>query len=1071
MTGKGDKSDLFSFLKKGKTEETKPVPVNEEVKNLTENIASRAFHMAPQLMAISNRHSGAYVDVNEAFLSTLGYTRKEIIGLTPNDLQVFADIEDSNKYIRLLSKFSKVADFPVNLKMRNGEERPFLFSAETIMQGDELFLLTTYNAITSLAEKTIRTRTEMMLSEIFETVSSYLILITVSSDNKFHIRDINSKVEDVESVTREDVIDKNITDTPLARRTKLLELLHHIRITGEPHKLSASTSGNSSEGYYMGFLLSNHDIIITWESGSRENERSGEFSTSSTAFKKMANIFPEMIFELNLEGKVTYANTGGLTYFGFSDDDIKNGISLAEIFPPEEIKRVTKNLGTISIVHQNINNEYVACKKDGTLVPIITHTFGIFSDDKLIGYRGIVTDISEQKKNEEQIIREKAFLEHLIDSTPEAIVITDIPGKITLINKEFTKLFGYTYEEAIGKYIDDLVVPEELKEEAELLDEKSRKEGKSVIQSVRKDKYGTIIHVSIIASSIVISDVTVATLGIYRDITAERKAQLIQDILYNISTTALKQLDIKDIYPTIVEELNKIWDTNNFYIVLYDKETKVLSLPFFSDEKDDFNEIPAKGTITGWLINHNRSVLLNEADMKRMEDLGEIDLVGTPCKVWLGVPLRVDNEIIGVMCLQDYNSETKFTQDDLNMLEFIANQIAVAIQKRTMLDNLIIARQKAEEAAQAKQLFMSTMSHEIRTPLNEVIGISNLLMQTSPNDDQVDLIKTLRFSANHLMTLVNDVLDFNKMESGKIVFEQTQFNLADFLDEIKRSYSFRANEKKLEFNIFRDPRVPSEVTGDQIRLNQILSNLLSNALKFTLKGEITVRVEELESTPTQSKIQFTVKDTGIGIAKEKHIEIFDSFTQASADTTRRFGGTGLGLAICKKLVELQGGIISVESVPEKGSSFIFSLVFGIPSDLTVKTTRGQQETFKALEGKKILVAEDNKINFFVANRFLTGWGVKVTHAENGQLALEMLAKEDFDMVLMDLHMPILDGIEASRIIRNSGNPRIKNIPIIALTAAIMSESHDRIDDLNINDYVLKPFKPQDLYDRILKHIR
>ncbi len=405
------------------------------------------------------------------------------------------------------------------------------------------------------------------------------------------------------------------------------------------------------------------------------------------------------------------------------------------------------------------------------------------------------------------------------------------------------------------------------------------------------------------------------------------------------------------------------------------------------------------------------------------------------------------------------------------MLEFIANQIAVAIQKRVMLDNLIIARQKAEEAAQAKQTFMSTMSHEIRTPLNEVIGISNLLMQSNPNDDQLDLIKTLRFSANHLMTLVNDVLDFSKMESGKIVFEQTEFNLADFLDEIKRSYSFRAKEKKLEFNIHRDPKVPTEVTGDQIRLNQILSNLLSNALKFTQNGSITLNVEEIESSPDQSDIQFTVRDTGIGIPKEKHSEIFESFTQAAADTTRRFGGTGLGLAICKKLIELQGGKISVESTPERGSAFIFNLVFGVPVNQTAKSPKGMQETFKALENKKILVAEDNKINFFVANRFLTGWGVKVTHAENGQLALDVLANEDFDLVLMDLHMPILDGIEASRIIRNSENPRIKNIPIIALTAAIMSESHDKIEDLNINDYVLKPFKPQDLYDRILKHIR
>jgi CheY-like chemotaxis protein len=388
-----------------------------------------------------------------------------------------------------------------------------------------------------------------------------------------------------------------------------------------------------------------------------------------------------------------------------------------------------------------------------------------------------------------------------------------------------------------------------------------------------------------------------------------------------------------------------------------------------------------------------------------------------------------------------------------------------------MLDNLILARKKAEEAAQSKQLFMSTMSHEIRTPLNEVIGITNLLLQANPREDQMDYIKALKFSGNHLLTLVNDVLDYNKMESGKIIFEQTQFNLSDFLDEIMRSYSFRSKAKNLSFDIKKATDLPKEVIGDPIRLNQILSNLLSNALKFTIHGSIQVIVKELSRTLNQSKIEFLVTDTGIGIPKDKHLFIFDSFTQASSDTTRHFGGTGLGLAICKKLIELQGGNITIESEPDKGSTFRFAMSFGISDKTGLSSGNEVQETFAGLEGKRILVAEDNKINFFVANKFLVGWGIHVTHAENGQLALDILEKEEFDLILMDLHMPVMDGIEATRIIRKSENPKIKDIPIVALTAAIMSENHDKIEDLKINDYVLKPFKPHDLFDRILKHVR
>lgn len=227
----------------------------------------------------------------------------------------------------------------------------------------------------------------------------------------------------------------------------------------------------------------------------------------------------------------------------------------------------------------------------------------------------------------------------------------------------------------------------------------------------------------------------------------------------------------------------------------------------------------------------------------------------------------------------------------------------------------------------------------------------------------------------------------------------------------------------------------------------------------------------MNRTGNESKIEFSVTDTGIGISKDKHSLIFESFTQASSDTTRQFGGTGLGLAICKKMIELQGGTIAIESEPGNGSTFRFAISFGVSEKGSQIHVAEIPESYSGLEGKKILVAEDNKINFFVANKFLIGWGVSVTHAENGQLALEKLEIEDFDLILMDLHMPVMDGIEATRIIRKSDNPKIKNIPIVALTAAIMSESFDKIEGLNINDYVLKPFKPHDLFERISKHIR
>ncbi len=1069
MNSKESKSDLEDKIKELENELKELRARNKGKGSSFNDMVLRAFHSSDQMMALSRSDTGIYIDANSAFLDALGYKKEEVIGYSSEDLKLYADIEESDKYMKLLSRFNKIKDFAITLRTKKGEKKIFLFTAETIKLDDGIYLMSAFNPIVSQSRLKISESQGNVLAEIFDTVSSYLALFSVGEDKLFYIADINNKAEEVEFLDRNEVIGKCIDDTPLSTRVKLIELLNHVNITKNPHKLAASPRGDDSEGFYVGFILTSGNIFITWEPGHQQKSQD-DINMQTSLYRKFSEMLPVIIYEIDLKGTVLYGNQLGLSLFGFTPADLSRRTHISEIFP-DSYQKMMANLESLREPGEVSSNEYYFRKKDGSTLPIVTHSYGIFHEGKKIGYRGTVTDVSRHKKYEEQIVREKAFLEHLIDSTPEAIAITDRSGKISLVNKEFTTLFGYSYDEVINKPIDSLIVPDDLKEEAVTIDRLSSNQQKVTRQTIRKDKSGNRIDVSLVATTIFVNDEPIANVGIYRNITSERKNLLLQEILYNISSAALKQMDIKEIYPTIVQELSKIWDTNNFFIALYDKTSDTMSLPFFADEKDKFYEIPTKGTISGYVIKNNKSVLLKENDLKLLEEANEIELVGTPCKVWMGVPLKVENNIIGIMCLQDYNNEDKFSQDDLYVLDFIANQIAIAIQRRMMLDNLVAARQRAEEAAQAKQIFMSTMSHEIRTPLNEVIGITNLLLQGNPREDQMDYIKTLRFSGNHLLTLVNDVLDYNKMESGKIVFEQIQFNLNDFLDELMRSYSFRSKAKNLTFEINREGRLPDEVIGDQIRLNQILSNLLSNALKFTSQGGITVTIRELERKENKSKMEFTVKDTGIGIPLEKHAEIFESFTQASADTARKYGGSGLGLAICKKLIELQGGRIILESESGRGSTFSFILTFTVTEKKAKDQSGEVQESYKGLEGKRILVAEDNKINFFVANKFLEGWGAVVTHAENGQLALEKLEEQNFDLILMDLHMPVMDGIEATRIIRKSADPKINSIPIVALTAAIMSENHDKIDELNINDYVLKPFKPHDLFSRILKHVR
>ena len=659
-------------------------------------------------------------------------------------------------------------------------------------------------------------------------------------------------------------------------------------------------------------------------------------------------------------------------------------------------------------------------------------------------------------------------LKDYFDLISSAIAITTIEGTVMFINNAFTQLFDLTLQDIHGKTIDSFLNLQKAKFESDSALKFDSEYLNENIYTFNKSRTGNKIYVSYVMQDLNSGNNLAGRIAMFHDITIQIKKYDFLDVLFNVSKLAINQDDLKDIYPLIVKELGKIWDISNLFIALYNKEEQTVSFPFFLDEKDRFEEVPTEKTVTGYVIKKNQPLLLKENDLKELEDSGELGHVGAPCKVWMGSPLRVKDEIIGVIVLQDYQTADKFSMDDLNMLSFIANHIASIIQRRI----LIAAQKEAEKSAKARQLFISTMSHEIRTPLNEILGMVNMLVQGQPREDQMELIKTLKFSGNHLLMLVNDILDFNKIDSKKIVFEHISFDIANSLDDIIRIYSLRANEKKLKLEFIKDPKLPREVIGDPIRLNQILQNILSNALKFTYHGGIKVSVNVLPKTDKQVTLEFSIADTGIGIPREKHATIFESYTQASSDTTRQFGGTGLGLAICKNLIDLQNGTLSFTSEPGVGTTFVFTLPFGVTEKIPEPQKKAEtSENSSILEGKKILVAEDNKINFFVVNKFLTGWGIQVTHAENGQIALDILKEEEFDLILMDLQMPIMDGIEASRIIRNSEDKHLSSMPIIALTAALISENQEKFTDLMLNDYILKPFKPQDLFDKIAKHTR
>ena len=384
--------------------------------------------------------------------------------------------------------------------------------------------------------------------------------------------------------------------------------------------------------------------------------------------------------------------------------------------------------------------------------------------------------------------------------------------------------------------------------------------------------------------------------------------------------------------------------------------------------------------------------------------------------------------------------------------------------KKNLEEQLINAKEKAEEASKAKGLFLSTMSHEIRTPMNAVNGIIRLLMQDDPASHQLENLKALKFSSEQLMFLLNDILDFSKIEAGKLERDERNFKPEELFRNIVHTMSNQVDDKPVKVSLNFDGDIPPFLKGDRHRLGQILSNLLSNAIKFTEKGEVIVSFKFTVLNVSKYMLYCEVRDTGIGIESEKLPYIFELFTQATNETTRKFGGTGLGLAISKKLVDWLGGTLQVESTLGVGTRFWFEVPINKGTDnyAHIRDKENEQLQFKPLNNFKVLVVEDNKMNVFVLERFLKKWELEYKIASNGVEALKILLDEEFDLILMDLQMPEIDGFEASKNIRKMGY----QMPIFALTANVFSDVKDKVIESGMDDYISKPFNPNELYSKI-----
>lgn len=381
---------------------------------------------------------------------------------------------------------------------------------------------------------------------------------------------------------------------------------------------------------------------------------------------------------------------------------------------------------------------------------------------------------------------------------------------------------------------------------------------------------------------------------------------------------------------------------------------------------------------------------------------------------------------------------------------------------------LLRERQRAEQEARIKSDLISMISHEIRTPLNAVMGVAHLLGMTELTAQQQKFVRILRSSSESLLGLINDILDFSKIEAGKVTVEERIVDLRQLVHGIADNLRVKADEKGLALAVHVDERMPAEVFGDPVKIGQVLTNLLSNAIKFTSTGSVTATLQVLERIADAVSIDFQVSDTGIGIAPDRLPHIFDQFTQANYDIGLKYGGTGLGLSISKKLVELYGSHIAVESELGRGTTFSFALRLRTPE--AAGEVAGGTADQQALRGLTVLVADDNEVNVLVLTGFLRGWGAELDVVTNGRHAVERIQERDYDLVLMDLRMPELDGYAATRQIRSLPDPKYTRLPIFAVSASTRMGHQHELDNAGFTEFVGKPVSPEILLAKIARHV-